>query len=221
MDGYTATREIRAREHGGRHLPIVAMTAHALGGEREKCLAAGMDDYLAKPVRIADLEQKIDYWCTPTDAEVPAGAEGEVTEPAEPAPAAAAHTPQPVSPSAVATEYAAALDPKTLDELREVMGDDLLELIDAYLSDTQRRLQELDQAVGDAPEVLVTVAHTLKGSSANVGATAFAARCATVHRRAAANGHDPELPALVRELGGEFERVRCALQDYRAALVPG
>jgi CheY-like chemotaxis protein len=62
MDGYEATRQIRAGESPGVHMPIVALTARAMQGDREKCLAAGMDDYVAKPVRPEDLAAAIRRW---------------------------------------------------------------------------------------------------------------------------------------------------------------
>ena len=62
-DGYEATRQIRARERDGSHVPIVALTAHAIAGTREECLTAGMDDYIAKPVSPAAIERALLKWC--------------------------------------------------------------------------------------------------------------------------------------------------------------
>jgi len=62
MDGYSACRAIRANEAAGHHVPIIAMTANALAGDREKCLAAGMDDYLPKPMRMADIAGMLKRW---------------------------------------------------------------------------------------------------------------------------------------------------------------
>ncbi len=62
MDGYTATREIRRGERPDEHVVIVAMTAEAMTGCRERCLAAGMDDYITKPVRLEDLMQTLEKW---------------------------------------------------------------------------------------------------------------------------------------------------------------
>jgi CheY-like chemotaxis protein len=65
MDGYTATRVIRGLEEGKRHTPIIAMTASATEADRDRCLAAGMDDYVTKPVREAELALLLEKWVKP------------------------------------------------------------------------------------------------------------------------------------------------------------
>jgi two-component system sensor histidine kinase/response regulator len=69
MDGYEATRELRRRQNGGRHVPVVAMTANAFAADREACLQAGMDDYLSKPVELRALEEVLHRWAQPVPAE--------------------------------------------------------------------------------------------------------------------------------------------------------
>ena len=62
MDGYAATRELRRRENGSRHIPVIALTANAFATDREACLQAGMDDHMAKPVSLRNLGEILDRW---------------------------------------------------------------------------------------------------------------------------------------------------------------
>ena len=81
LDGYEATRAIRRHEGSDRHVPIVAMTAHTMQGDREKCLACGMDDYITKPIRPEALTDIVARWTTPDVAAAEPGEAGR--EPAQ------------------------------------------------------------------------------------------------------------------------------------------
>ncbi|MBV9999605.1 MAG: response regulator [Verrucomicrobia bacterium] len=176
MDGYQATRAIRERERNpDRPCPwkppvyIIAMTAHALPGDRERCLAAGMDDYLAKPVREPELRAALERSNAATRSRTerlpaayrpsPAGAPGPVpariNPPAEPAPC-----PLPVD----------------APRLREVTDDDpglLVEMVDLYFEQSADFIAGLDTAIRNgAAEDLAQLAHAYAGASANCGMTA-------------------------------------------------
>ena len=68
MDGYEASRQIRHNERGGRRVPIIAMTADMVAGERERCLAAGMDDHIAKPVKLHVVAAVLERWLATKEA---------------------------------------------------------------------------------------------------------------------------------------------------------
>jgi two-component system sensor histidine kinase/response regulator len=148
MDGYAATAEIRRRNVGGRRIPIVAMTAHAMEGDRERCLAAGMDDYITKPVDPAAIDAVLRRWVRP-----PGDLDG-----GEPG----------VEPTAV-------LDPRRIDQLRATLGQGggalLRKVVQAFLADTSARLTAMRQALDRNDGAAVRqLAHALRGSCLNVGA---------------------------------------------------
>ena len=158
MDGYQATAAIRAREAGGgKRLPIVALTANAMEGDRDQCLAAGMDDYLAKPYSLTQLQQVLGRWLQPEKGEVVAAAEPAMVD----TPAAAVPT--------------AAINMKLLNQLRELDPSGGLglarKILRIYLDSAGDLVGQIEQAIatGDA-EALRRAAHSLKSSSANVGA---------------------------------------------------
>lgn len=200
VDGYEATTRIRQLEGTVRHTPIVAMTAHALSNEREKCLAVGMDDYLAKPVRIDQLRKTIEYWC---------GMESGDT--ADDAPAA--------DPSASGDEGDDLLDLGVLDALREIMGNELRPLIDTYLADTSARLTSLhaDLDRGDL-QGLAETAHTLKGSSRNMGAGRLGALSSELYEHARAGDDSDALASRLVALDVVFATLTLRMEGYRAGL---
>ncbi len=151
LDGLEATAAIRRRERsGGRHVPIIAMTAHALKGDRERCLEAGMDDYVSKPIRSRELFDAIERVVGPASS------------PHETAPAARAADPAERVPI---IDWDAAL--------RSVNGDRnlLRDLAEAFLIESPQRVAEIRRALADGDAVsLRRAAHTIKGSARYFGA---------------------------------------------------
>ncbi len=202
LDGYSATRrwrELEQQRKAQRRLPIVAMTANAMAGDRRKCLDAGMDDYLSKPVSRAELEQCIARW-KGTHMPVP---------PSAPASASA-------SPSATADPQAvplpASIDRAVLNELREVLGDEVDKIIAVYLEDAPRLIAQLEHAVSASnPIALRIAAHTLKSSSANVGAMTLS-NAARDLEYGARDGTLSQPAQAVARLVNEYASVREALK---------
>jgi CheY-like chemotaxis protein/HPt (histidine-containing phosphotransfer) domain-containing protein len=188
MDGLEATRKIRELEEGtGQHIPIIAMTAHAMQGDRERCLEAGMDDYVSKPLEPKVLFNALDRWAQASQeileeedvqdysssedvfaAELDDGLFGESM------PSTEAESTPPVSPAdsyegVVPVNFDAALDRFDGDR------DFLMEMFKEYKDHLPGRLQELDAALqaGDANR-LARLAHNLKGVSLNFSAEAVA-----------------------------------------------
>ncbi|WAH98137.1 response regulator [Arthrobacter sp. MMS18-M83] len=194
MDGFDATRIIRNRDGMRNIVPIIAMTAGALDGDRERCLAAGMDDYLSKPVDAAELEATLAHWV-----------------PEFPIQAAQALPPQPL---ALTGGRPPALDPARLAILRDLGPDDGLGLLpaatEAFRKDVPSRLAALRAAVNDGGPALAQAAHALKGSAANIGATVVEALCGQLEEMGA-TGKPGGGPQLVSQVEAELVQVNAEL----------
>ena len=187
MDGYAATAEIRRREDGGRRIPIVAMTAHAMEGDREQCLAAGMDDYITKPVSPAAIGAVVRRWV---------------------------RTPGARNAAAPAETQPAALDAARIAQLRATLGRgdgaQFRRLVETFLGDTGVRLGELRQCLNRKDAAMVRrLAHTLRGSCLSLGALRMT-EVASALERVSAQG-DGAAASLVDQLEAEFRRAESAL----------
>ncbi|WP_409028703.1 response regulator [Janthinobacterium sp. SUN098] len=202
MDGFEATRRLRRMEaqQGRSRTPIIALTANAILGDRELCLEAGMDDYLAKPYTRAALLAMLARWRPSAAAETVETAAEAV--PAQAAPAAPAET-------------SAILDAAALQNLRAMRRpgrpDVLGRIIDLFYSDAPRLLGQLEVAAGASDAAaLQLAAHTLKSSCANVGALGLSATCREIEQYARGNDVGSALQHI-RGIQQELDRVLAAL----------
>lgn len=151
MDGYEATAQIRKLEGDGPQLTIVAMTANVQKGEAEKCLAVGMDDYLAKPLKLNNLSATLSRWFN--DIEYAMGESSELSDMAEDA------------------ELISVLDAQVLTELRKQVGDALPTMVRVFLEDVPAYIRSLKDAVSVSDcKAIEDIAHGIKGGASNFGA---------------------------------------------------
>ncbi len=190
MDGYEATRRIRQMEGAIARVPIIAITAHALPGEREKCLAAGMNDYLAKPVSLEQLGAVIRLWASKSS-------EAQATAPVLPMEGDEHHV----------------LDRERVSSFLAISRSQhgfLDGLVKTFRQDVPARLDALRAAAssGDAQD-LALAAHALKSSSGSVGAKRMYA-VASALERDALSGRLDGASASIEQLAAEFPRVIAA-----------
>jgi two-component system sensor histidine kinase/response regulator len=201
LDGVQAAGHIRGAEQESTAppLPVIAMTAQAIEGERGRCLAAGMDDHIGKPISRAALEDLLRRWLGP-----PGGSNNETAQ------GAASETNMAAPP----------IDRRILSDLAQDLGPDLSELLDTFLRETADLLSMVEQAIskGDASG-LYRAAHTLKSSSGTLGAlglSTLAKALEDLGRTGTTEGARP----LANQAEVEFQRVNDALRGAKGA-TPG
>jgi len=189
LDGWEATRKIREREIGsGARVWIIAMTAHSLVGDRERCLDGGMDDYLSKPVRFADLSKAL--------AQSPAAARAVIIEAV-------------MAPENVVCQEKIS----SFRQLEEESGQSVLgSVVELFVLRTPPMFEEIRRALpeGDSKKI-ARVAHTIKGSSCNFGAHRMKAACERMEAAVAGNEGRAAMEAILSEMEREFGYVRLAL----------
>jgi CheY-like chemotaxis protein/HPt (histidine-containing phosphotransfer) domain-containing protein len=215
MSGLEATRLIRERQrlpdrfpHYKSPLVIIAMTASAMPGDREKCLAAGMDDYIAKPVRLEDVRAIIEQWAAAATLTLPPQPSANMT-----ADAAAQQTASPAAtPSAEA--------PVEMDRLRELtdgIPENLRELITLYLDQTGTQLPQLQAAVrANQPAEVRRLAHSCAGASSTCGMRRLAPMLHQLENQSA-EGNLEGAAQLCDQINAEFLCIRHFLEAYLSA----
>jgi CheY-like chemotaxis protein/HPt (histidine-containing phosphotransfer) domain-containing protein len=194
MDGMEATRQIHQRWEEGRRPRIIAMTGNALLGDRERYLAAGMDDYISKPVRIGELQIALERWAKLASKR---------------------------TDTAFLTNYAGhgnLLDQSLMAELRAIPpanGAGMLgELVDLFLENAPQRIAQINQFLSD-PQKMAFHAHALKSMSLNLGASKMAGLCQKLEELAH-SGNEEGVAKLSRELDKTFRLTQAELLSLKA-----
>jgi two-component system sensor histidine kinase/response regulator len=194
LNGYETTGELRRREPEGEHTPVIAMTAHAMRGDLEKCLDSGMDDYLAKPLSPDEFDRVLRRWMPRTNGSlaVTSVAEALLDEP---------------------PEDKGALDPAGVERLRSEFGSTgaLARLVDLFVTGTPRRLTEMRAAIEmDETDAVRDSAHQLKGGCLTLAATRMAELCGELEILAAGRSLDGA-GALLAQIERAFIEASAAL----------
>jgi CheY-like chemotaxis protein len=212
MDGLEATRVIRERQRDKAKFPkyknsivIIAMTASAMPGDRDKCIAAGMDDYLAKPVRPEDMRMIVERWASAATAQSPTASQTET---------ATEMTDEPFESKQPPVEM------ERLMDFSDGSVENLRELVTLYLKQTSEQLEQLMAAAkaNSAPEVR-RLAHSCAGASSTCGMV----RIVPLLRELERQGDEKKLVnavELCRECNQEFDRIREFLDAHLARLSP-
>ena len=198
MDGFEATARIREFEADATRTTIIAMTAHALEGERERCIAAGMDDYISKPVKLEKLKETLEKWLAPLPS-APSDAQPEAVI---------------VSPK---NENHQSVDLSVINGFKDLQPPDapdiVTELIELFLIDAENRTLLLKNAISDQETSVIKMqAHHLKGSSGNIGAKYLAMLCEKLESK---TSNAEQMQVLLSEIEAELREVTRILTEMR------
>ena len=193
MDGYEATRRIRKLDDNYAQIPIIAMTANVREGDRQTCIDAGMDDYLAKPLKIKNIKSKLEIWLPELVSEV-------LKLPTQQS--------APYNPSAL---HLGALNVKRINELKDSVGRAFENVLSAFREDLAKLVDDIAVAIdAQNKKAIQYCAHTIKGSSKNFGAQELAKIAGEIERACKTEQLD-KIDLLLKRLKHEMENVMVSL----------